>query len=130
MKKFLIMGFLAVVGLALAQQQASAWVNCKFGVGLNWQFQSGGNSCFWGAFVNGQPPGSDFGQGGFGNFGPEILPHGQGDHAYYMPQGTYPQGAPAQNAWYYTQPPFRTVTYPGYYTAPSYYYPVSGYYGR
>src|SRR5262245_45826645 len=66
MKKLLIMGALAISALALSQQQASAWVNARFGVGLNWHWQSGGNSFGWGLFTGGQPPGPDFGPG----FGP------------------------------------------------------------
>jgi len=55
MKKFAIIGMLALAATALPQQQASAWVNCKFGIGLNIGFSCGGNSWLWGAFRNGQP---------------------------------------------------------------------------
>jgi hypothetical protein len=57
MKKFLVTGALALAAVALFQQQASAWKDCKFGIGLNWHYSSGGNNCLWGAFKNGQPPG-------------------------------------------------------------------------
>ena len=55
MKKILTLGALAFC-FAMAEQPASAWVNSKFAIGLNWNCQSGGNNFFWGLFRNGQPP--------------------------------------------------------------------------
>lgn len=77
MKKFLTTGVLALALAAIATQESNAWVNSKFGIGLNWNYQSGGNNLLWGAFRNGQPPAPDCG----------VCPGG-------MPGGVYP-GAPA-----------------------------------
>lgn len=59
MKKIVVTGLLAISMLALTQQQASAWINAKFGVGLNLGWQSGGNQVLWGAWSNGQVPGPE-----------------------------------------------------------------------
>jgi hypothetical protein len=123
MKKFLMMGVLAVTAVMLSQQQASAWINTRFSIGFNWQWQSGNNSWFWGTFVNGQTPGFDFGPG----FEPDVMPNGH-HHGYYLSQNGIAE--PSHHAYSYTQPTYQTVSYPGYYSMPTYYYPVSGYYGR
>lgn len=85
MKRMMTAGILALSLCALAEQNASAWVNHKFGIGLNWNWQSGGNNFLWGLFRNGQPPGPgcDAGgcPGGFG--GPGCLPGA-------FPGGGYP----------------------------------------
>ena len=82
MKKIIASGLLAVCLIAVSKQEASAWVNSKFGIGLNWDFQSGGNSFLWGLWRNGQPPGPEaFGaQRGFGApmMAPGINPYGPG----------------------------------------------------
>src|ERR1700733_15402532 len=71
MKKILLVGALALLALFSAQQQASAWLNFKFGAGINWAWQSGGNNTLWGLFRNGQPP-------GFGpQYDPSCLPSNQ-----------------------------------------------------
>lgn len=57
MKNLLLAGVLALVVGAVSEQQASAWCDTKFSIGLNFQHASGGNSWLWGAFKNGQPPG-------------------------------------------------------------------------
>lgn len=57
MKKLLVVGALALAVAVLSERQASAWCHCKFGVGLNFDYQAGGNNWLWGAFKNGQPPG-------------------------------------------------------------------------
>ncbi|MBM4069284.1 MAG: hypothetical protein FJ271_10110 [Planctomycetes bacterium] len=57
MKKLLVVGALALAVVVLSERQASAWCHCKFGVGLNFDYQAGGNNWLWGAFKNGQPPG-------------------------------------------------------------------------
>ena len=44
MKKVFAAGMLAICVIALSQQQASAWVNHRFAIGLNWERQSGGNN--------------------------------------------------------------------------------------
>src|SRR5688572_5482034 len=98
MKKILMTGLLAISALALSQQEASAWINSRFGIGLNWDWLSGGNSFLWGAWRNGQPP------------GPEAygMPHGAPRHAmtppYVAPQqqgfSAVPQGvAPAPQGY-------------------------------
>ena len=132
MKKFLATGLLAICAIALSQQQASAWINTKFGVGLNWGWQSGGNNFGWGAWRNGQPPGPEaFQGGGYGHGHGHEFYHGHGHHhSMVQPQGmapapyayTAPMPEPA-----YAQPaapygtPFHYATYPR---------PVYYYYGR
>src|SRR5207249_4894599 len=59
MKKILAMGITALSLALISEQQASAWVNWKFGAGINFNWQSGGNNFLWGAFRNGQPPAPD-----------------------------------------------------------------------
>ena len=67
MKKILSIGLLTVCALAISEQQAHAWVNAKFSVGLNWHLQSANNNVFWGMWKNGQVPGPEaFGPGGGG----------------------------------------------------------------
>ena len=73
MKKALAIGILAITAIALSQQQASAWVNTRFGIGPNWEYQSGGNNWGWGAFRNGQPPGPEA-LGGYGHSFPQHGP--------------------------------------------------------
>ncbi|MBI2806859.1 MAG: hypothetical protein HYX68_17915 [Planctomycetes bacterium] len=129
MKKLVLAGLAAVLVMGISQQQASAWVNSKFSVGLNWGFQSGGNQLLWGAWRNGQPPGPEAFGGGGGHmpqyFAPMPGPASQGYAPMQqgfapMPQATYaPQyGSPYQFA-NYPRPVY-------YYSAPTYYY----YYGR
>lgn len=60
MKKVLASGLLAICAIALMHQEAHAWKNIRFGVGLNWDYQSGGNNALWGAWKNGQPPGPEY----------------------------------------------------------------------
>jgi hypothetical protein len=147
MKKFVVMGALALALAVCSQQEASAWVNTKFGVGLNWGYQSGGNNFLWGVFRNGQPPccdGPGCGPGyGPGYFGPAY--GGPGYHAQGFQGGNpYAQGAdmapvgpmvPQSPAAVPTMPrpqpssslqnnSFQTVNFPMYYV-PGYYYPVS-----
>jgi hypothetical protein len=141
MKKFVAMGALALILAACSQQEASAWINCKFGVGLNWAWQSGGNNLAWGVFRNGQPPCCDwpscFGPG----YGAPAY-HAQGFPSYPYPQGagmtpmapaTSPVPAAGPNVPQF-QPSssldydgFQPVNFPMYYQ-PSYFIPVS--YGR
>src|SRR5262245_40870846 len=73
MKKFLTMGALALALTALTTQSAPAWINSKFGIGLNWNYQSGGNNALFGLWRNGQPPAPDCGVGY-----PGVLPYGPG----------------------------------------------------
>lgn len=79
MKTVLTRGVLALVLAALATSPAMAWKNSSFGIGLNWNCQSGGNSCLFGLFQNGQPPSPDCGIGGPGYVpgpGPAPCPNG------------------------------------------------------
>jgi hypothetical protein len=137
MKKIVLAGLIAVSLVALSQQQASAWVNSRFGIGLNWERQSGGNNFGWGAWKNGQPPGPEaFGQAAQGGQG-----YGAPSPSYYtpMPQshGFAPmqQGYPAQGSFDAStfeppvasqyQSPYQFANYPRqvyYYPAPAYYY--------
>jgi len=65
MKKLLSLSVLTLGVFVLTERPAQAWVNMKFGVGLNWHLQSGGNNVLWGLFRNGQVPGPEtFQQGG------------------------------------------------------------------
>jgi hypothetical protein len=134
MKKFV--GIFALALALASQQQASAWVNARFGVGLNIQYQSGNNCWLWGALRNGQVPGAEsfdgFGHHGFGHHGHHGFGHhGQG-HGFGFDMGTvdygYPVTAPAQASSPRYTAPYYNASY-GYYTMPVYYYPMS-WYGR
>ncbi len=130
MKKFTIVAMLALGTLALSQQPAPAWTNWKFGIGMNVAKQSGGNCLLWGVYRNGQPPGPDYGSvypGGPTFYPQDFVPfpaHVQGP-AFEMNPATQPAMANNQ-AYYYNQPNFQTVTFPNYY--PNYYYPAAYYY--
>jgi hypothetical protein len=141
MKRILIAGLLALGILSLSQQQASAWCNQKFSIGLNWACQSGGNSLLWGAWRSGQPPGHDY--------APMYPGHHHGHHqfpTYGAYQGeapgqsfatvpaptpapavaTPPKAAP-QNSAYYYRPTYQNVTFPGY-EMQNPFYPANFYY--
>jgi hypothetical protein len=140
MKKLLVMGALALILAACSLQEASAWVNAKFGIGINWAYQSGGNNFLWGVFRNGQPPccdghgcgpgfyGPGYGVPGYyGSEGYQGYPYAQGAGASPMTPMTPPQvpaSAPAQPSSNLQNNGFQTVNYPPYYV-PNYYYPVS-----
>ncbi len=121
MKKILAIGILAISAIACSQHQASAWVNSRFGVGLNWDVQSGGNNFMWGVYRNGQPPGPEaYGFSDAPTFQPYGIPQMHG-FAYDAPSF---QPAYAQPAMPMQQPygqPFQFATYPR---------PVYYYYGR
>ena len=130
MKKIALAGLVAISMMALTQQQASAWVNSRFGVGLNWEMQSGGNNFLWGALKNGQPPGpesfsgSSYGHGhSYGAPAQQFYPPAPMHSNTPMPQGTY--DAPAQNFAGQNASPFQFANYPrqvNYQPAPTYYY--------
>jgi hypothetical protein len=142
MKKIVLAGLFAISLIALSQQQASAWTNHRFSVGLSWSRQAGGNSLGWGAWVNGQPPGPEaFGGGDYGV--PSFGGHHGGHHGghgsapqYYapMPQAsptTSYQVAPMQSPYagnYYYSSPFQFASYPQ--QTFYYYYPSTYYYGQ
>ena len=139
MKKLLSIGLLTVCALAISEHQASAWVNAKFSIGLNWHLQSANNNLFWGVFKNGQVPGPE----AFGASAP--YPGGIGPAPYMPPAGAFPfcgngqpgyqTAPPPQQQAYYPMPkmynPYQTVSYqPSNYYYPNYYYPTfNPYYG-
>jgi hypothetical protein len=131
MKKMIAAGLLAIGCLAASEQQASAWLNSKFSVGLNWDLQSANNSVLWGMWRNGQipAPGPDAGMYGPPQSqrfpAPPYPPYG------YMPHGYAPQGYPPQAymppAY---SPPARTPSFQGGAAEPNYnqaQYAVQGY---
>ncbi len=121
MKKIVLAGVLAVCAMAISQQQASAWVNSRFSVGLNWGLQSGGNNFLWGAWKNGQPPGPEAFSPGYA---PQMQAFPPAPHGYAPMQ----QAAPTQTGYQYGSP-YQFANYPRpvyYYPAPTYYY----YYGQ
>jgi hypothetical protein len=141
MKKIVLAGLFAIGLIALSQQQASAWRNSKFSIGLNWEGQSGNNQFLWGTFRNGQVPGPEafgggqVGQGGqgYGASMPQFyVPAPQRQRFAPVPQGYPPQGSsdatmrePPLASQYAS--PYQFATYPRevyyyYYPAPAYYY--------
>jgi hypothetical protein len=125
MKKFLVIGALALVVAVLLEYQAWAWKNASFSVGLNWSYSSGGNSLLWGAYRNGQPGGCDLPncpqhyyaiQHGYNPVCPTF------DGPFNGPAPAFPPApAAAPQASWYNQPAFQPVNY-----APTSYY----WYGR
>ncbi len=117
MKKFLATGMLALCLIAASYQQASAWTNHQFGIGLNWSRQSGGNSICHGLYRNGQPAAPDAFHHGpafpqFIDYTPQAYAMPTQTPAYAPPVATYPS-------------PYQFATYPRpeyYYTTPYYYY--------
>jgi hypothetical protein len=130
MKKILAAGLLAIALIAASQQQASAWINARIGVGVNLGWQSGDNCFCWGAWHNGPyPGGSDYHHGHHhGVMEPPVyvpfiwVGHGQGHgHAPVPPPVAFDTFSMAPMQYPYAAPPA-----PTYY----YYYPASYYYGR
>jgi hypothetical protein len=131
MKKIVLAGLAALAVIALAQQQASAWVNARFGVGLNWQRQSGGNNLGWGLYRNGQPPGPEAFGGVFSPSNP-APPYFGGTPApqTYPAHSAAPQGYAPQTVYYpptEQYAPYHFASYPRpttyyYYPAPAYYF--------
>ncbi len=143
MKKLLSMSLLTLCALAMTQQQAHAWMNAKFSIGLNWHIQSANNNVLWGLWKNGQVPGPEAFGGGASPFpsgvgpGPYMTPPGQYPWFLNNPQGspqTQPVASPAETAPpptvaglppYGNFNPYQTVSYQqnsGYYY-PNYYQP-------
>jgi len=60
MKRFLILGVFAIATATASIQEASAWINSNFGVGMNWGFQCGGNDFLCGLCRCGQPGAPDY----------------------------------------------------------------------
>lgn len=142
MKKLLSLGLLTVCAVIMSENQAHAWLNSKFSIGLNWHLQSGNNNVLWGLWKNGQVPGPEaFGGAPHGHipFGANA-PAGNfpflGANPQQMPQAYPTQTAPPpvqasqQQTYYYGNPyaynPYQTVGYQhGGYNYPTYYYPSS-----
>jgi hypothetical protein len=57
MKKMVVAGVVALALVAGAQQQASAYCKCNFGVGFNLSYEGGGNSFLWGLIKSAPCPG-------------------------------------------------------------------------
>ncbi len=144
MKKIVAAGLLAVCAMLANQQEASAWINAKFSIGMNWEYQSGGNSFGWGLWQNGQP-------GGGGDcYAPYCAPqpyyaaapsYYQPSYAAQQPAYAYPNVAQQPGYAYpnvaqqqpryaapqnYYQPSYNTSPYSQLYQNVSY-YPGAGY---
>ena len=124
MKNVLTAGVLAIAVIAASQQQASAWINARIGVGVNFGWQSGDNCFGWcGLWQNGPYPGdSGHHHGHHGPYEPPVyLPYIWVGH----PHGHANVPAPS----FETMAPFQ-YAYPSYPAPVYYYYPASYYYGR
>lgn len=132
MKKFVILGVLALALVAITQQQADAWCNIKFGAGVNLNWQGGDNSLLWGLYRSGQVP----------HAGPGVVPPFHGHQPFY---GANPTGFPfadqgsafAPQSYHQMMPPAplspqvnqqATFLQPVGYYYPSYQTPVMPYY--
>ena len=127
MKKFLVIGALALAVAACAEDQANAWVNAKFGVGLNVSLQSGGNNVMWGLFRNGQPPVPAAAPAPYGYYPPMVAP-GQPYPMHSGPIDAQPgiSPAPAPASVPTQLPPTSWIDYPGYQMVSyPYYVPVN-----
>jgi hypothetical protein len=139
---------LAAALVAMLPQQASAWTNFKFGVGLGVEWSTGNNSWFCGKLYNNGdhncgpscgPMGFDpmaYGYGGHGGDfgyaygGPMMSPHApaQAPAAPPAPQKNNNTASLAQS---YSNDPYQPVSYqyPNYYyPSANYYYPSANYY--
>ena len=134
MKKLVASGLLAVALLATSQQQASAWINARFGIGMNWEFSSGNNCLLGGLWSNGQAPGpmnfqphwangGDCYVGGFGHPG-----HAAAPYAAPYQYAAQPYAAPYQYAAQPYANPYQLTSYPGYYQPMGYSGTGLGYY--
>src|SRR5437870_5094285 len=113
MTKIVLAGLGANCVIAVSQQQASAWPSQRFGAGLNWHRQSGGNNFGWGLFRNGQPPGAEaFGGGGVFTPSAPVSPF---FGSAPMPQNYGPPSYAPQTAYY---PSMSEPTYAGQYASP------------
>lgn len=109
MKKFLTLGVLALTLGVLSTEQASAWTNLKFGAGINFGYQAGGNNFGWGLFRNGQPPCPGECGGGMPTPPPHALQQGSLDNGF----GATPQAAMPAQPQSYSRPNY-TVNYQQY----------------
>ena len=146
MKKFWTASVLALGSLLASHQEAPAWINFKVGLGFTWQWQSGGNSLFWGMWDNGQPPGPNFfHQGPPMAFQPMFAGgayhHAPAPHMDYfrpMPHHQQPNWTPPPPQQWTPPPPqpgngqsgYQAPVYPAsYYSGHNYYVPAY-WYGR
>jgi hypothetical protein len=95
MKKLIALGACALLLTLSLEQPASAWLNLKFGAGVNWSWQAGGNNLLCGLYRCGQPP-------GYGACDPSCLVKGCGQQCM-QPQGMMPQQCPPP-PWMMQQP--------------------------
>ena len=156
MKKFILSGMLALGLTAASGQEAKAWVNFKFGVGMNMSLQSTEITSSQGAFPQRPTPRPRSlrhpgGHPGYGGGHPGFVPgpgpgHGHGqDFPFYgsatQPRRQQPLPCPPplllppspprkQTYWQGGSNPYHTVGYsPSYSYTPNYYYPSTyGYY--
>jgi hypothetical protein len=123
MNKAILTAGLALLISAWFVEPADAWINWKFGVGVNWSHQAGGNNFAWGMFRNGQPPAPT--PPGPHGYHPGFMPQGPG----YAPSPFAPQHYPApgfgesapvqqtpvQTGNIESFPNFHSVSFPGQY---------------
>jgi hypothetical protein len=60
MNRILTLGVLALGLILGSQEKASAWVNFKFGAGVNGNWQSGNNCFLWGLWRGAEVPGPEY----------------------------------------------------------------------
>jgi hypothetical protein len=124
MKKLLLLSVLGLPLLAVTPERASAFVNFKFGIGMNLEYTSGGNCCLWGLWKNGPGPGYGYGPpGGMPYGGPFYGP--MPADAGFMPAGDFGHGVSAPADLHPIQ--YNSPSYGGSYQPIS--YPASGWYG-
>jgi len=130
MKKFLTVGALALTVAAFFHQNAFAWVNARFGVGLNYSYQSGGNNFLWGVFRNGQPGAPDCGYH-YPSAGFPMMSHATAGPMAFPPAMNFqapvptPASAPAvpHSQLWNNYPGYQTVNYAPYDYGFSYMFP-------
>jgi len=143
MKKLLLGGIAALAVVVATERPASAWINSKFSVGLNWHWQSGGNNLLWGLFRNGQPPGPEAYGGGYngGHPGFNVAPFpyfgggpnggpngGPGSYGSYGTENSAPTTMPTAPPPSSDAGPARNAVaqfYPAVWHTPAAYQPVS-----
>jgi hypothetical protein len=116
MKKFLVIGGLALAVAAILGHQAWAWTNCNFSIGLNLSCQSGGNNFLWGLFRNGQPGACDLPNCPAHYY---AVQHGYDADGHFQPAfpsfpdyfSVAPAPVPASQAYWYGQPAYQTVNF-------------------
>ena len=151
MKRLVSLGLLAGCIVLASERPAQAWVNSKFSVGLNWNYQSGNNTLLWGLFRNGQAPCFDCGPAcgpmsgpGPGGPGVESFPYAGAAMAPSVPAYAMPQQGPTRGdtqqagqfgaipsyngANYYQNDSYPGPAAPSGYTAPPGYGYYPGYY--